>query len=388
MDFYIFNNCINRGSMSGTDKRTLEWSKIFQKKGHNIRLFVPTNARNRYQKCNFNLVFTSSLDMVGNGLLIFFTYLWRGIRGCLAQKRIPSGSIIYSSSDALADLLPAVYMKLHNRKTVWITGLHLIAPNPFKGFKKATTEGFTFPTLRGLYYYFYQKLAIYAMKHLAQLVMVSNNMDKELLVKRGVLSQKIMVVYGGVNFEEVRKAREERKYDACFIGRVHSQKGIPDLLEAWSLVCRKKKDAKLALVGQLDAVKEEVDKRGLNKNIEFLGYLDGIEKFQALKSSKVLLMPSSYEGCALVACEAMACGLPVVAYDLPMLREVYPKGMVRVPIGDIEQLSQEIISLLDDEQRRKRIYEEARELASEFSWEKTANRILARLTGKDKRGEI
>jgi len=71
-------------------------------------------------------------------------------------------------------------------------------------------------------------------------------------------------------------------------------------------------------------------------------------EFQVLKSSKIFILPSYNESWALVVCEAMACGLPVVAYDLPVFEEVYKKGMILIPIGDIDKFAGAILKLLYD----------------------------------------
>jgi glycosyltransferase involved in cell wall biosynthesis len=75
----------------------------------------------------------------------------------------------------------------------------------------------------------------------------------------------------------------------------------------------------------------------------------------------------------------MACGLPVVAYDLPVLREVYPKGVVRVAIGDKKSFSRAIIELLSDEKKHLEMSNWARKTSEKFSWEKSVGKILDNL---------
>lgn len=383
MEFYIFNNgIVTERGMSGSDRRALEWSRIWQEKGHRIHLFIPQVGYKRYKSLepNVKLTITSSLNTSRFGL--FLTYLYRAFKASLKQPRIDEDSIIYSSCDLLADVLPAIYMKLHNSKARWIAGLHLIAPNPFKGFQKTTTKGFIFPKLSNLYFFLSQRVVIFFMKRFVSLILVSNNGDKEFLVKKGILKEKILVTYGGVDLEEINKVKGKRKYEACFIGRLHPQKGIPDLFQAWSRVIRQLPQAKLAIIAEPN-LKEYFEKKfnlkELKKHIDFFGFLDGEKKFKVLKSSKLFLFPSYYESFGLVACEAMACGLPVVAYDLPVYKEIYSQGMVKVPTGKVENFSQEVISLLTDGKKRERLSRDAISMAEKFSWDRTANAILGRL---------
>lgn len=382
--FYIFNNGIgSERGMSGSDRRALEWSRIWQKRGHRIHLFIPQVGYKRYKDLEPNVEFTitSSINATRFGFL--FTYLCRALKACFKQPEIDKNSIIYSSSDLLADVLPAIYMELRNRKARWLAGLHLIAPNPFKGFKRSAIGGFTFPGLGNLYFFLSQRTIIFFMKHLAFLILVSNNRDKEFLVKRRVHGEKILVTYGGVDLEEINKIEGKKKYEACFVGRLHPQKGIIDLFKAWFKVTQRLPNARLAIIAEpnlQEYFEKKIDLENLEKNIDFLGFLDGEEKFKVMKSSKMLLFPSYYESFGLVACEAMACGLPVVAYDLPVYREIYPEGMVRVSAGNVEEFSLAVLDLLSNEKKRGKISQDALRMAKRFNWDETARGILKHLS--------
>jgi glycosyltransferase involved in cell wall biosynthesis len=81
----------------------------------------------------------------------------------------------------------------------------------------------------------------------------------------------------------------------------------------------------------------------------------------------------------MAAAEGMACGLPVVAYALPIYDEIYPGGMLKAKAGDINGLAKLILNLLSDNSLRERISCQARETSLAFSWDKTARQILERL---------
>lgn len=378
MKFYLFNNglVVEKGE-SGSDKRVFEWGKIFKKRDYQVKVFIPEVGLKKYRKEGFDCIVTSRIKMKRFGH--FLTYIWQGFRACLAQSRIEKDAIIYSSSDLLADVLPAIYMKIRNREARWITGLHLIAPNPFKGFG----SHLTFPRLSNLYLFLSQRFFMFFMKRLATLILISNKGDREFLIKRGFPKDKILVTYGGVNPVEIGEGTEEKRYDASFIGRLHPQKGIPDLFQAWSEVVKRMPEATLAIVAEPDLeeyFEKRISMKELNKNVKFLGFLNGKEKYRVLKSSKLLIFPSTYESFGLVACEAMACGLPVVAYDLPLYREIYPRGMVKSPMGDVKGLAQNILRLLKNEKERAWLSQEAKETVRNYSWDRTADSILKALS--------
>jgi glycosyltransferase involved in cell wall biosynthesis len=107
-----------------------------------------------------------------------------------------------------------------------------------------------------------------------------------------------------------------------------------------------------------------------------MGFLDEEEKYKIMKSCKIFMFPSFYESWGIVSAEAMACGLPVVAYDLPIFKNIFPKGMIRVPIGDIGQFAVRVLELLDAEDLRKAISKAAKEFIKKYDWEKISKKEL------------
>ena len=383
--FYILNNGIlSSEGMSGSDQRALNWGSIFANKGCRVTIIIPEAGEERYKNFDY-IVIASGRPRHGTGLAL--DYLLRGIRTAYKMSTLKThmtaNTVIYSSSDLLPDTIPAIYTKIRNPDLKWITGLHLMAPNPFKGFEKTTTDGYTIPTISNIYYFLTQRLIMVFMKRYAHTVMVSNNLDRGFLLRNGFSPDKVLVTYGAVDWQNVNKSvKKEPVYDACYIGRFHKQKGFPDLIEAWKQVCKRYPRAVIAIVGNdtnFNEVVENVRNKGLSENIKFLGFLNGVEKFNVMKSSKLCVFPSTHESFGIVVAEAMACGLPVVAYDLPVFREIYPAGMLRTPTGDVSALADNIIGILSNEGKKERNSEEAFELSKRFTWEKTAEDILQRL---------
>jgi glycosyltransferase involved in cell wall biosynthesis len=383
MKIYIFNNGLltrTGRAISGSDRRALEYSRIWQGKGHAIRLFIPREGYQRYKNLKAELTITSAINPFKWGFV--FTYFWRALRAIILLPGVKENALAYSTSGSIADVIPALYMRLRNKKVKWLTGVHLIIPSPFRGFRKVGTGGYTFPTLGNIYLFLVQRLILPFLSRFASLILVSNEKNKKFLIRKGISPERIMVAYGGTNFKEIEKIKSEKKYEACFLGRLHAQKGISDLLKAWEEVCSVNKEAKLLMIGELVGLKRKI-KKNLLPNFVFTGFLDGEEKYRALKSAKVFLFPSTYESFGIVACEAMACGLPVVAYDLPLYKEIYPKGMVRVPVGDVAKFSRAFLDLLKDEERRRKIAREAQEVVQGYSWEKTADSILKTIASRE-----
>jgi glycosyltransferase involved in cell wall biosynthesis len=74
--------------------------------------------------------------------------------------------------------------------------------------------------------------------------------------------------------------------------------------------------------------------------------------------------------------EAMAFGAPVVATDLPSVRELSAGAVELVPVDDAQAMADALRGLLDDEPRRRALGEVARKRAAEFSWEQMAAEVV------------
>jgi phosphatidylinositol alpha-mannosyltransferase len=126
--------------------------------------------------------------------------------------------------------------------------------------------------------------------------------------------------------------------------------------------------------------------------IDVVGFLSQDTLTETLLRSKALIAPSlGQESFGMVLTRAFACALPVVSSDIPGYREVLdPQASVAVPPGDTRSLTNAVCELVEDEPRRERLGQRAREIAVErYSWSGIAEQLSAiydRVTG-DRRGE-
>jgi len=121
-----------------------------------------------------------------------------------------------------------------------------------------------------------------------------------------------------------RVPAQPKQYDVAWMGRVHPQKGIDDLLATLAWLKQQVPDFRAVIIGKSQDKLEPVIRRmGLSENVTFSGLVSEQEKFRLLKSSRVFVMPSRYESWGIVVGEALASDVPVVAYDLPCYRPVF-----------------------------------------------------------------
>lgn len=216
----------------------------------------------------------------------------------------------------------------------------------------------------------------------ADMVWVTSEPDRWRFIDNRLSPSKVIAVQGGVDVEASASIPEpkEKRFDAVFIGRFHPQKGVLELVDIWWHVCSEKKDARLAIIGVGDLEGELMKKIkacGLERNIFLFGFKDGVEKLKIFKDSRVVVHPAIYDSGGMAACEAMACGLPGVSFDLPALRTYYPKGMLKTPCYDLEAFAENIMKLLNDETLYRKTSKDALDWAKKWDWDKKAAEILS-----------
>jgi glycosyltransferase involved in cell wall biosynthesis len=103
-----------------------------------------------------------------------------------------------------------------------------------------------------------------------------------------------------------------------------------------------------------------------------LGLVDDATLAALYRDALALCFPSRAEGFGLPVLEAMAAGCPVVASDLPVLREIVGDDGILVPAGDAIALSQALRELLGDDGTRAELARAGPRRAAAFSWASTA----------------
>jgi glycosyltransferase involved in cell wall biosynthesis len=187
-----------------------------------------------------------------------------------------------------------------------------------------------------------------------------------------VPSKKVVIIPNALDpndFAGLEIPPEKPEFPVGFLGRLDPIKRIPDLVKALRDVPR----AHLHIFGE-GPERTEIERTatplGLMSRLTLHGAVDGPQ--EALSKIRLLVLPSAAEGFGLVLIEAMAAGIPVVATDVPGIRDVIKDGItgLLVPLAQPRKLADAINRLIADPSLRNRLIEAgAADVRERFTWD-------------------
>ncbi len=217
-------------------------------------------------------------------------------------------------------------------------------------------------------------------------VVVSESTRSE-LVKMGLPASNLTVIHNAVDHTRYLPSPSAKSPIPliAYVGRIKKYKRIEHLLEACREVFDTIQDARLVIAGSgdhLDALKRFSRRIGIAERVEFKGWVTEEEKVKILQQAHVFVTPSSKEGWGVTVIEANACGTPVIATNVPGLRDAVRDGETGflVPHGDIRSLARRIIEVLKNPDLRNQMSMKSVEWARKFNWDDSARAFLQVIT--------
>jgi len=225
-----------------------------------------------------------------------------------------------------------------------------------------------------------------------RILTVSEASKRDILEYFKVPPEKVTVIYNGIDerfatapAEDQIRAVEER-YQlqgefALYVGNVKPHKNVERLLDAFHLVRQSGlTDLKLIVIGddisKYAALRRAVHRYNLHKYVRFLGFLPDETLAVVYRLASVFVFPSLYEGFGLPPLEAMACGTPVVTSNVSSLPEVTGDAALLVNPYSAEEIADAMRRVLTNPVLRADLSARALARAREFSWERSARRVL------------
>ncbi len=168
------------------------------------------------------------------------------------------------------------------------------------------------------------------------------------------IKQKIRLIPNGVDLSVIRNtvplsSLSSAKYNIVQVGRFESMKRQDLAIKAMKILVDKGHDIHLSFVGMGSLVNESkkmVSELNLNQRVSFLGFRKDV--YSIIKAADLIIMPSDWEGLSLAAIEGVASGTPLIATNVPGLREVVEGAGLLVEKGNYVDLSSKILQVIAD----------------------------------------
>jgi glycosyltransferase involved in cell wall biosynthesis len=181
------------------------------------------------------------------------------------------------------------------------------------------------------------------------------------------------------------------------VGTTVPRKRIDVLLAVLAAVRARRPDVRLIRVGGPFTAEQRVIARELNvlDAVVVLPFVDRTTLAAVYRRAALALLPSEREGFGLPLVESLACGTPVIASDIPVLREVGGSAASYCPVGDVDAWRDRILELLTERETAAAVWRRRRESAmarsAEFSWSRYTQRVTElyhKLAGDSASGQI
>lgn len=166
------------------------------------------------------------------------------------------------------------------------------------------------------------------------------------------------------------------------VGTVEPRKNPEFMIDLFELIKKRlKQELVLVFAGHygwnIERFKARLASSQYRKDIVITGYLEKERLNNLYRFSKVLVMPSRYEGFGLPVIEAMRLGLPVLSSDSSSLPEVGGAAAKYFRNNNVDEAAEELIAVLENESVRNKMIRAGLKRADGFTWSKAAGRTMA-----------
>lgn len=363
--------CVFPPYKGGIGNSAFHFSRILASAGHDVTVFTPNydNSPSVEKIDNFTVIRISSWFKIGNAAFIPKLYSY-----------LADFNIIHFHYPFFGACKAVLINKILHKKTKLVVHYHM----------DTTSSG-----LRGIIFFLYRLVVLPVVMSVADAVTCASfDYIDSSFIKLNFQKQpdKFYEIGFGVDLEKFKPRQRNRRQpekNILFVAgldRAHYFKGLGILLDAIKIITidnRINLNFKLQIVGdgELRLDYEKIVKHlGLKNQIEFIGKVSERELINYYQLADVFVLPSINRGEAfgLVLLEAMACGAPVIASDLPGVRSIFKngeQGLYFTP-GDANELSKKILTILTSNLVTEKFSKSARELSEKkYSWNKVKDNL-------------
>lgn len=233
------------------------------------------------------------------------------------------------------------------------------------------------PSPFGDIFQFYERLNISLYKNIVFVSKSTRETFSPVINRRNF--QEAIIPPGGVPNETLFKQDIKRTH-FLYVGRIeYLQKGLKYLLGGWKTFVTKYPECKLIIAGSgkdEEQLKSDIAQMESN-SVEYIGRV-GEEKYQLMREAHALLMPSKNEGWPIVLLEAFSVGTPVLASDIPGIRNVANESN-SLMAKDItaEKFANLLTTFWENSSLQNKLSQGAFETSEMFTWDRCTEKTLA-----------
>jgi glycosyltransferase involved in cell wall biosynthesis len=205
--------------------------------------------------------------------------------------------------------------------------------------------------------------------------------SKEEIEAANLTNKPISIIYNGVDLEYFTPEQKDAQPMVMFLGRLKRYKSVDVFIKAAKQILEKVPNAEFVIAGDGDQrahLSKLAVHLGIGEKIKFLGKVTEEMKRDLYRRSWVFVNTSFMEGWGITTIEANACGTPVVASKVAGLRDAVknPHTGYLVEYGNETAFAEKITDLLQNEELRNEMSENAKAWAKEFDWNVSAKKAL------------
>lgn len=229
----------------------------------------------------------------------------------------------------------------------------------------------------------------YAASHADAIIAVSAATKADLVKRYGIDGKKVFVVSEGVDrrfFKPSSKLKVKSvklKYKIkgdyiLFVGTIQPRKNLEMLIEAFA---RGPVTTELVIAGKLgwdyQKILDAPKKFGVEKRVKFIGRVNDSDLPALYTGASVFAFPSLFEGFGLPILEALSCGCPVVASDIPPHREISQVvPMILVKPQEVDEWTKVLYQSISKYEARAILNNRKLDLEAKFGWDEAAKKTL------------
>lgn len=295
-------------------------------------------------------------------------------RGSICPKKISlpilkKPTLIRNISFMLVSFLYSIVLILTPKKKYHLIHIHenllyFLAPFLSSRYRLIITvhgiRGFSFYDNPALWKIFKQFLKF------ADVLVAVNKEDQKALKKE---FDKVIYLPNGVDLSCYEKINPPVEKKIVFIGRIHEQKGIIYLLQAFEEFSKKHPQWDLEIIGEINSYAKILQTKFNNPHILWKGYLGNRNEIvKSLKSAYCIILPSLWEGLPLTLFESLASGRPVVLSDIPAFKSVIKDESIFFKSKDSSDLRKKIDSITENVKRAEMLGQKGLSLSKRYDW--------------------